>query len=88
MNEVILKATNGRWALKLGVCLVSLLTAGSLVAGWVWAASADRARIEGEVQQHSRMVEDHENRLRSIEGQLGEIATDVRWIREQIETTR
>ncbi len=68
-----------------------LATGGRVVAaiaavfGVVWVASATFTSLGADVEQNATAVEDHEGRLRTVEGQVGQIATDVRWIRTTIE---
>ncbi len=68
-----------------------LATGGRVVAaiaavfGVVWVASATFTSLGADVERNAAAVKDHEGRLRTVEGQVGQIATDVRWIRETIE---
>lgn len=72
-----------RWTIAL---IGMLLTWSATIVGAVWAASADRTSIVRQVDATVVRVDDHEARLRAIEKQTTEIATDVRWIRNHIET--
>lgn len=45
----------------------------------------DRTAAVGRLDQVQESCDDHERRLRAVEGRLGEIRTDVRWIRRALE---
>jgi hypothetical protein len=55
------------------------------VASVVWYAAADRATAMTIIEQQTRMIADHENRLRCLEQQSSTIANDVSWIRNRLE---
>ena len=67
----------------------------AIAAGWavsilgtVWAVFADRATVKNTIDTNSHTIADHETRLRSIEPRLAEIARDVRWIRDALDTPK
>jgi len=74
-----------RWLVSVAL---SVLSGAGLVLGSVWAFSADRTRETKDVETNTRAIGDHENRLRSVETQITEIQTDVRWIRRTMEGSR
>jgi len=77
--------TRKRWLVSTAIALVG---AAAVVLGSVWALSADRAGETKDVETNTRAIADHENRLRSMETQITEIRTDVRWIRQTMEDSR
>lgn len=75
-----------RWTLgRLATWAGSIATALSILVGAVWTASADRATIRSRGETNEAKIADHEKRLRDVEEHLGQIAGDVRWIRETME---
>ncbi len=70
-----------RWVPEIAVLVTWSLT----VIGAVWAASAERADVRHELRAQQSTLADHEARLRVLEKQTGEIAADVRWIRQTLE---
>ena len=73
-----------RWVPEIAVLVTWSLT----VIGAVWAASAERADVRHELREQKSALADHEARLRVLEKQTGEIAADVRWIRQTLEKQR
>lgn len=71
-----------RWTLG---AIAVLVTWSLTVVGAVWAASADRAVMWGQIRSQAAQTADHELRLRSVEKQAEQIAADVRWIRQTLE---
>ena len=65
----------------------SVATAAAVLLGAVWAASADRQGVGGQLEHQARQLEDHETRLRTIERHTEQTAADVRWIRHRMEQT-
>jgi flagellar basal body-associated protein FliL len=63
----------------------TLLTLAVGVVSFVWAASADRANVERTLKANEKRIEDHEQRLRAVERDVPEIATNVQWIRSEME---
>lgn len=67
------------------VAAAALLCAGTgSFGGAVWTVSSWSARIDA----HTTAIADHELRLRALELQTNQIATDVRWIREHLAQER
>lgn len=62
-----------------------VVAAIAAAAGVVWVASANFTSLGADVGANKAAVEDHEQRLRTMEGRVGQIARDVGWIRETIE---
>ena len=81
-------ASNGRRLLKWLPQAAVLVTWSATLIGAVWAASADRADVLHDLREQSAIVADHEARLRMLEKQAGEVASDVRWIRQVLEKQR
>jgi septal ring factor EnvC (AmiA/AmiB activator) len=74
------------WTIKrLAAIAASVVTVSAALLGAVWAASAEREGSRQQIEQQAGRIEDHEARLRSVEKDLGQIATDVRWIRASLE---
>lgn len=67
------------WRLVVAAAAVVCAGTGSF-GGAVWTVSAWSARIDA----HTTAIADHELRLRALELQTNQIATDVRWIREHL----
>ncbi|MEX2670922.1 MAG: hypothetical protein WD294_02305 [Phycisphaeraceae bacterium] len=51
----------------------------------VWAVASDWSTQADKVTGMQGTIADHEQRLRIVEQQITEIATDVRWVREHLE---
>jgi len=74
------------WSTKRLVTVVGPVVAGVFaVLGVVWAASADRAGVERTLRANEKRIEDHEERIRAVERDMPQVATDVKWIRKAIE---
>jgi hypothetical protein len=65
--------------------LVSALALCGSILGVVWAASGERAAARSADQVQARAVDDHEERLRSVERELPAIAENVRITRATVE---
>ena len=63
-----------------------LVTWALTIIGAVWAASADRTSIATNVTANAQQLADHEARVRVLEKQTAQIASDVRWIRQAMES--
>lgn len=68
------------------------LSLASVFVGWIiamlglaWSASSSYTALAHRVESTAATVTDHESRLRAIEAQVNQIATDVSWIRRRIE---
>ena len=86
--------TRRRWAIIAGVVAIVGIMFGTLA--WVYA---DRMAVEGGIKDnaavtvelsvilkgHGKNLEDHEGRIRSMEGVLRDVARDVKWIRGDME---
>jgi hypothetical protein len=62
------------------VAIVTIGWVGSLI-GTAWWMGSENAQLQGKVLVLQSQVGDHEQRLRALEP----IASDVRWIRQQME---
>ena len=81
--------SNGNGKRRMSLTTVAILVTWALtIIGAVWAASADRASLAGQVQFSAEQIADHEARLRTLERQTSQIAGDVRWIRRTLEQTQ
>jgi len=67
------------------------LTAAAVVVAWlvslvtvVSALSTDRAECKQKIGHNAAAIEDHEQRLRTLEKDTGQMAADVRWLRENL----
>lgn len=71
-----------RWTLgNIAVCVGWALT---LITAVAWA-SAFGARVDGRIAENETRVIDQEHRIRTLEQRVGEMATDVKWIRQTME---
>ena len=75
---------NGKLLNVVAILVVWVLT----VMGAVWATATDRTTVRQALEVQAATVRDHETRLRAIEGKLGAVAADCRWIRETLEKRR
>lgn len=80
------KPAHRRWTWRgLAAVAGSIATALGVLFGAVWAASADRAGLERAVEAHGADLTDHEQRIRTVEREMHQIAADVQWIRRTME---
>lgn len=62
--------------------LISVLTMVTFI-GWV---ADDRAKVWAQINDHRAVLQDHEVRTRCVERDLSELKTDVKWIRQTLES--
>jgi outer membrane murein-binding lipoprotein Lpp len=80
-------ASNKRPGRHPKLAIIAVIVGWALtVAGGVWVTAAEHTRIASGVEQQASQIEDHEQRLRAIEREIGDVASDVRWIRGSIES--
>lgn len=70
-----------RWLPEIAIVVVWT----SSFLGMVWGFSAERADVLSRIHAGTLQAADHEARLRTLEKQTGEMAADVRWIRQTLE---
>lgn len=78
MSDTETKVTIG--ALILGWILTAI--------GWVWRGASVSERIRKNDEDHRKMLEDHEHRLRALEAQasaIAEMRNDMRWVKQVLE---
>ncbi|MEX2388783.1 MAG: hypothetical protein WD534_12970 [Phycisphaeraceae bacterium] len=56
-----------------------------VLLGWLWVAIIAGTTSVQQVEANTAQLEDHEQRLRLIEADLGEVRNDVAWIRHHLE---
>jgi hypothetical protein len=79
-----------RSAKSWGAKHVGTVAAGSgalllAVLGGIWGASANQANTQRAIEANQVRLADHEDRLRVIERDVSQTATDVGWIRKTLE---
>jgi len=78
------------WTIGLTLTLVSLIL---IAAGSVFGSAAWLANVESATAANTRLLDDHESRLRVTESlrakmaaNMATMAADIAWIRESMET--
>lgn len=74
-------AQSGKTISVLGVVAAIVIA----TTGAIWALAADRQDMSTGITANKVAVQDHEERIRTIEHTLPQMATDVRWIRQAME---
>jgi hypothetical protein len=72
-----------KWERCLTIGSAAIALAGSII-GMVWAASGDRATVLERQERTTHSIDDHEQRLRTIETSLPAMAENVRLTREAV----
>jgi len=70
--------------IRLGSAIVATVT----MCGWCIWLGGQNANLEGQIKSLTTTAGDHETRIRTIEGGVSEIRTDVKWIRSELERRR
>lgn len=80
-----------KWRGPLTIAMSVLALVGSTLS-WIasrsWSAGSDYTRVNLKLEQLDRGNDDHEARLRMIESRLGEIAGDLKAIRQYFNIPR
>jgi len=74
--------TKRKWAIVSGVA--SLTTVLAVVLGFVWGASASKAKIETLCDTNQERICDHEGRMRDLEKAIPRIDENLRWIKDKL----
>ena len=62
-----------------------LISCGLLVLGWLWIALISGVTSMKQLETNSSRLIDHEQRIRLVEANVGELRNDVAWIRHYLE---
>ena len=73
------------WTNATATTIAAVVTAAAVVLSCAWSSGINRGCVDEQLDSLEQLGADHEQRIRSVEQMVSEIAVDVRYIRHAVD---